>query len=76
MERQRREKSPAALGLTAAEVALLMGLSATSLWELRRARLDFPRPLRLWPGGRGLYDRESVLRWWRREARKAQQGGA
>ena len=71
--RTRKAKSASALGLTAGEVAALMGISATGFWALRQARHDFPRPVSpLWPGGRGLYDRAAVLAWWRREVKRAQ----
>jgi predicted DNA-binding transcriptional regulator AlpA len=67
-------KAPERYSMTASEVAALIGISVTSFWHLRNARADFPRPVPpLWPGGRPLWDRGSVERWWRARVRQAQQ---
>lgn len=61
------------LGMTVSEVATFLGVSRTTFWKLRRERLDFPRPVcPLHPGGIALWDRSTVIRWWKAQARAAQ----
>lgn len=67
-------KDPARYSMTAGEVARLLGLSATTFWQLRRTRPDFPAPVRLWPRARPLWDRPPVAAWWRAQVRQAQRG--
>lgn len=71
---RKKPRTGTSLGMTGKEVADLLGINPSDFSRLHRERADFPKPLLpFWPGGRRLYDRDLILKWWKKQARDAQQ---